>query len=156
MKRFWELGGHWLIAQAMMFAMYTASILYDDGALSSIPIGGRLIGAALVVLGLIGTLWAVVALGGSLTPFPAPTRSNRLVTHGPYRIVRHPIYGCIVIAFVGGGILFGDAAPLTVAIVMLAFVAGKSSYEERALAGLHPDYQRYREAVRWRILPWIV
>ena len=156
LKRFTELGGRWLIVQALMFASYGASLLLSDGSLSRMPGWGRAVGAALVICALVGTLWSMAALGSSLTPFPAPTRANRLVTRGPYRIVRHPIYGCIVLAFVGGGLLFEGVAPVVVGVAMLVFVTAKSRYEERALTERHPEYEHYKSRVRWRILPPIV
>ena len=61
-------------------------------------------GAVLVVLG-IGELQR----GQAMTPLPRPRDDGRLVESGVYRLVRHPIYGGLIVGAVGayGGGLGG-------------------------------------------------
>lgn len=58
----------------------------------SLPAGVRWV-AALVTLGTIPLfIWVLVSIGTNITPTQATCQSHTLVTHGPYRWVRHPFY----------------------------------------------------------------
>ena len=52
-------------------------------------------GCVLVVSGMVG-------LGRSLTPFPKPSDRSTLRVDGIYRLVRHPIYGGLILVALGG------------------------------------------------------
>jgi protein-S-isoprenylcysteine O-methyltransferase Ste14 len=135
--------------------------------------------AAVAVAGLAGPMWTGVArlatsgvgvvliagglalgvigardLGGALTPMPRPRDSAELVETGVYALVRHPIYGGLVIAAVGWGLLTASAAALGLAVVLLGFFEGKSRREEVWLERRYPGYAAYRARTR-RLIPWI-
>jgi len=77
-----------------------------------------------------------------------------LVTHGPFRMVRHPAYlgelmmiaGCILVAPSVYGAMLTLAAPLVVALRIV---------QEEKLLDAVAGYQEYKTAVRWRLLPGI-
>ncbi len=161
MKRFVELGGLWVLGQVVVFSLYGGSLLvddlFDDDLFTSIPWWTHALLGGLLGLGGLGFIaFAMLTLGANLTPFPAPTAENTLVRSGPFRVVRHPIYGGIVVTLLGAGLAMGRLAPLLVALLTLAFLAAKSKHEERLLERRHPSYGDYREEVRWRVLPFIV
>ena len=54
--------------------------------------GPRYVGIALQLLALPALIWVLRALGDNISPTQATRRDHRLVTHGPYRLVRHPLY----------------------------------------------------------------
>ena len=111
----------------------------------------RIVGAALLALGLIGLLdsfrrFAVEGLG---TPAPVfPTRT--LVVTGLYRHVRNPMYCGVVAAIIGQALLFGSATLLVYAgVVWLAFHLFVIAYEEpRLRATYEPRYDDFRAHVR--------
>ncbi len=77
-----------------------------------------------------------------------------MVTSGPFRLVRHPLYG--------GGLLFfaGVSLPLGVAGLIGVVALGllwwrKTRLEERLLTERFPAYAAYRERVRGRFLPFV-
>jgi protein-S-isoprenylcysteine O-methyltransferase Ste14 len=94
------------------------------------------------------------ALARSLTPFPRPREGGELVTEGPYRHARHPIYGGGILLFLGWALFSRPLALVGVAALVLLWV-GKSSLEERLLAERYPDYERYRRATPRRFVPFI-
>jgi protein-S-isoprenylcysteine O-methyltransferase Ste14 len=77
---------------------------------------------------------------------------DRISTRGPYGFVRHPIYlGWLLLVWAvpvmsSGRLLFAALGTLYLVVAI--------PLEERSLAELHPsEYLRYRERVRWRVVP---
>lgn len=86
--------------------------------------------------------------------FPQPRPGARLVTSGPYRYVRHPMYLAVVL-FAGGVALGWHTLLHGFAFTALALVLHlKVGMEEAALAERFPEYRDYRDRTpRW--LPFI-
>ena len=84
---------------------------------------------------------------------PARDRGPLQVS-GPYRWVRHPVYLGWALAVFGAAHLTGDRlafAAMTTGYLVLAI-----PWEERALArAFGEQYARYKERVRWRVLPYV-
>jgi protein-S-isoprenylcysteine O-methyltransferase Ste14 len=80
--------------------------------------------------------------------------SQDLQTGGPYHLVRHPLYlGWLLIVF-GPAVMTGDR--LTFAIVTSVYLFVAVPWEERSLErSFGPQYQRYKQEVRWRIVPFL-
>lgn len=124
------------------------------------PAALRLVGVALIVLGLPVLLDAIYrfAVEGLGTPAPiAPTR--HLVVGGPNRFVRNPMYLAVVAIVFGQALLLGQ---WSLAWYGLIIAAGQALfvrfYEEPTLQrAFGAEYERYRAAVRpWvpRLTPW--
>ena len=111
-------------------------------------------GAAFAILGANLLYLSGRALGRSLTPFPRPREGGELVTEGPYRWARHPIYGGGILFFLGWALYSGPPALLGVAALVLVWT-GKSRLEERLMAERYPDYERYRRETPRRFVPFI-
>ena len=89
------------------------------------------------------------ALGQSFSVLPA---ERGVVSHGPYRYVRHPAYAgelLMVLACV-----LAQPTETSVAVLALAvpFVALRIQAEERVLSH-RPEYRRYTETVPYRVMP---
>jgi protein-S-isoprenylcysteine O-methyltransferase Ste14 len=156
-RRLPNLGPHgegWFAIQLVLFvAIFAAAGLGPnwDGAARAVT------GALGLVLGALGALLAVrglLDLRENLTPFPKPLSGGRLVDWGSYGLVRHPIYGGLVIGAAGWGLLAASAAALLATGVLLVFFDLKSRREEAWLAEAYPDYGSYRRRTR-KLLPWI-
>ena len=111
-------------------------------------------GAAFAILGANLLYLSGRALGRSLTPFPRPREGGELVTEGPYRWARHPIYGGGILFFLGWALYSGPPALLGLAALALVWT-GKSKLEERLMAERYPDYERYRQETPRRFVPFI-
>jgi protein-S-isoprenylcysteine O-methyltransferase Ste14 len=111
-------------------------------------------GAVCAILGANLIYLSVRALGRALTPFPRPRRGGELVTQGPYRLARHPIYGGGILFFTGWALFSAPLALAGVATLAALWVA-KSGLEERLLAERYPDYAEYRRATPRRFVPFI-
>jgi protein-S-isoprenylcysteine O-methyltransferase Ste14 len=103
-------------------------------------IGGALLiagGALLVVRG-------IADLGTALTPLPKPGDQAELIETGAYALVRHPIYGGLILAAFGWAIVQASIIAATLAAVLAAFFRLKSAREEAWLETRFPGYAAYR------------
>ena len=111
----------------------------------------RVLGIPILLAGVAVFVWAGRTLGSSFTAYPRPRPESVLVEDGPYRFVRHPVYGAGLLVLLGYGLLTSVVATAAVpAIAVLWWL--KSSVEERHLAERFPEYAAYRQRVRRRML----
>lgn len=123
------------------------------------PSGLRVLGAVLVIAGLVPLVHAFVQFaraGGTPAPV-APT--TRLVVNGFHRYVRNPMYVAVAVMIVGQALLFGQPALLLYGLLVWATTAAFVRwYEEPTLARTFGgEYDSYRAAVpAWipRLRPW--
>jgi protein-S-isoprenylcysteine O-methyltransferase Ste14 len=109
----------------------------------------------LVVGGVFIGCWALEAnRPGNFNILPEPRSGGRLVTHGPYRFIRHPMYTAVVVAM--AGFCTGYATPWRWAALaaLVAVLALKADVEERAMANAHPGYADYARR-RKRFVPFV-
>ncbi len=150
-------GEGWVAIQIVLFAVIAIAGITlpggwtGPGAMLGAGAGGLVIvaAAALGVAGLAG-----LQAGDALTAVPHPRDGARLVEAGAYRLVRHPIYGAIVLGAIGWGLLRGSVATLAGAAILLVFFDLKRRREEAWLAARFPDYEAYRARTR-SLIPWI-
>ncbi len=113
-----------------------------------------LTGALLMTAGLALGVWSFVVMGRHLRIMPEPAAEASLLRHGPYRLIRHPMYAALVLG-AGGWLLCTFSWPrLVCLLVLLPVLALKAAREERLLAEKFPGYAAYRAASR-RFVPWV-
>jgi protein-S-isoprenylcysteine O-methyltransferase Ste14 len=104
---------------------------------SSFPISCEIskpVGEAIFLIGMIAFIWTIVHLKKAFLGDVAPVTEN-LITHGPYRWLRHPIYLCMIIVLVGIGIAFRSLwGIISVFAIFLLAVIHRARLEESALA----------------------
>jgi protein-S-isoprenylcysteine O-methyltransferase Ste14 len=94
----------------------------------------------LTIVGCVGAIFVLRRLGNS---FSIMAESRQLVTSGPYRWVRHPLYLAEEIAFVG---LFIQFASLWTALIFAGQIASQLRRiynEETVLSMSFPEYVAY-------------
>jgi protein-S-isoprenylcysteine O-methyltransferase Ste14 len=106
------------------------------------------------VLTMIGNIGAVVALSQLGRSFSIMAETRRLVTTGPYRFVRHPLYLAEEIAMIGLFMQFASmwTAPLLAA--QIAFQLRRMHNEELILAARFPQYTGYQRTTA-RLIPGV-
>jgi protein-S-isoprenylcysteine O-methyltransferase Ste14 len=99
--------------------------------------------------------WAVAAMKlRHLNPLPAPRPDARLVTRGPYRWIRHPMYAAVLIMMLALVLDQPTPARLIVWLVLLVTLLTKMNYEETLLARRFPEYAAYRKRTK-RLIPFV-
>jgi protein-S-isoprenylcysteine O-methyltransferase Ste14 len=140
------------VLQSALMAVTAAGCLLSGRPGSQVV---HAIGIALAVLGLALFAWAYRTLGRSFTPFPVPRPDGKLVESGPFRLVRHPIYGGLLLLLGGVSLSFGLLGLVGTAALAVVWWR-KSELEERVLAARFPGYAGYRARVRRRFFPWLL
>ena len=112
------------------------------------------VGLALLVLGLGFAIWARLHIGRNWgTPMTQKVEPE-LVTSGPYRLVRHPIYSGILTAGVGTALALSWFWLVPVALAGSYFVYA-ATVEERFLTEQFPDsYPAYKRSTKM-LVPFV-
>jgi protein-S-isoprenylcysteine O-methyltransferase Ste14 len=82
-------------------------------------------------------------------------RGHSVVSHGPYAIVRHPMYGGALILMVGTPLLLGSWWGLAMAPLIVVLLGTRAVMEERTLARELDGYAAYAARVRYRLIPMV-
>lgn len=109
-------------------------------------------GGLLIVIGIVVVVWAARQFqraGTAIKPFET---SSALVTDGPYRYSRNPMYLGLVIALTGMGIALGTLSPFVVIPVFIwlirrQFIQHEEAALERTFGSAYTEYKR--QVRRW-------
>jgi protein-S-isoprenylcysteine O-methyltransferase Ste14 len=113
------------------------------------------IGLALFVLGLALAVWARVYIGRNWGMPMSEKADPELVTTGPYRVIRHPIYSGIILAMIGTAVAVSLYWLIAVALLGGYFVYS-ATREERYLTERFPEaYPRYKKSTKM-LIPFIL
>jgi protein-S-isoprenylcysteine O-methyltransferase Ste14 len=141
----------YVAAQAILIAAIVLLPARHDWPL---PTGVHSASWMLVWLALSLGIWAARWLGAGLSPSPLPNGRVGIITHGPYRWVRHPIYTAVVLGMVGVAAMSRSAIAAFLVVSLAALFAVKSRFEERHLAEAFPSYADYRRSTG-RFIPGV-
>ena len=106
---------------------------------------------------------AALALAGWALLTMRPTNMNVtpdvrgdsvLVAHGPYRVVRHPMYASILLGTLAIVLDTPNLLRWVIWGILLIDLVLKLNYEEHLLAAHHPDYALLQQKT-WRLAPFI-
>lgn len=110
---------------------------------------------AVELLGLGVGIWAVLAMGvGKFNIIPDPLESSRLVTRGPYRLIRHPMYMALLLAAAPLVVAWFSLFRLAILLALLVDLLFKLNYEEGLLASQLNGYREYMQK-SFRLIPYI-
>jgi protein-S-isoprenylcysteine O-methyltransferase Ste14 len=107
--------------------------------------------SAIIFLGTAHSIVSIATLGRCFGLFP---KARGLVTRGPYRFIRHPLYLGEIIAAIGVVVGTGSLVLGGLVVLLVAFQYWRATLEERALTRAFPDYAAYEQRT-WRIVPGI-
>jgi len=129
-----------------------ADVIEPLGALDSA--GVRATGVAIFIVGLVGTLYAQVAMGESWRIGVDPQEHTALVTHGPFAVVRNPIFAAMFPASLGLALLVPNVVALAgLGALWLALEIQVRLVEEPYLLRTHGDAYRQYAARVGRFVP---
>ncbi len=115
--------------------------------------------ARLVAFVLVGAFYVVLALvlreNAFLSRFVEvhPEAGHRVVSTGPYAVVRHPMYAGYVAWALATPVALGSWPGVVPAAVLAAGIVARTLLEDRTLHAELPGYAEYAARVRWRLVP---
>ena len=139
-----------------ILTMVIAGLDYRFELTGSLSLTVRLIAAGVIVLAYFFVSWAMIVNSFfSGTVRIQEERGHRVISSGPYRIVRHPGYT--------GGLLSSLATPFMLGTLWALIPVGlttviyivRTALEDRTLQDELPGYREYAQKTRYRLLPGI-
>jgi protein-S-isoprenylcysteine O-methyltransferase Ste14 len=82
-------------------------------------------------------------------------RGQTVVSTGPYRYVRHPMYTGMLLFFLGSALLLGSWIGVLLGLLFESTLAERAVREERELQKGLKGYDAYMAQVRWRLIPHV-
>lgn len=134
----------------LVLVLAIVGLFYTHGLLGHGPVS-----IGLQVLAILLMVWARVTFGLRSFHLEANPTAGGLVTTGPYRYMRHPIYAAALL-FVWTGVAV-NASPLSVALGLAAtaMLALRIVFEERLVRQRYPEYDDYARRTK-RVIPFIL
>jgi protein-S-isoprenylcysteine O-methyltransferase Ste14 len=144
-----------LLANLLLWSLY----LVLRGRIED-PLGGRawlpaLLGGLMTLVGASGTFWCRQQMRDSWSAHTRLVANHRLIEHGPFAIVRHPIYAFAILMACGTVLTCPAWWNLVAGLGMVSLYVLKLSFEERMLARQLDGYEQYRTRVRYRLMPGV-
>ncbi len=145
------------VAASLLFLVTVSIAALDAGRLHwARAIGAASQLAALIVLLLAAGLqiWAMAVNPFFSTAIRIQTeRGHEVITHGPYRHIRHPGYLAMIISMPTTALALGSVVALIPAVCYSLLILRRVLKEDELLRKYLPDYSEYAGAARYRLIP---
>ena len=154
-----ETQGHLLQSVGIMLAIIAAFLLPRLPMFSFLNVASinpliDSLGVILCAAGMVFLVWARQNLGRNWSQTVSIKKGHELVTSGPYRYVRHPMYAGGIIACIGSAIVVGGAWILLLVILGLIFL-WRVGAEDRLMARQFPnEYPLYKKRTK-ALIPFV-
>lgn len=123
---------------------------------SHVPLWVRWIGAIAIAVSLAIVHWTVLENRYAVVVVRVQReRGQHVITTGPYRFVRHPMYAGAILLFVGTPLLLGSWYGLIGAAIIMALFCVRITIEERTLRAELEGYTEYAAGVPYRLIPGV-
>ena len=144
------VGGMVLWGGLLAYVAWPPALAWSSMGLST---AARWTGLPLFLAGAGVAMWARFTLGRASTVTSVPAPDSELVTHGPYRVLRHPIYTGGMLMVAGAAALSDSGFILFVGLALLAVLDVRTRREERLLLDRYGDAYARHMARTHRWLP---
>jgi protein-S-isoprenylcysteine O-methyltransferase Ste14 len=136
--------------------LYFVQPRWLDWSRIALPAAVRTVGLLLAALCVPLMYWVVSSLGSNISETVLTKRNHQLVTHGPYRYVRHPLYAVAILLFSAAAVVMASwFMALLVVLIALLMQLVVIPREEALLTEKFGDaYRRYGRGTG-RLLPWL-
>ena len=138
-----RLGGLLLWLSPLVYLINPAWMAWSKIGL---PEWVRWFGVILGVLCTLGIYWLFSSIGSGITPTSATRKQHQLVTSGPYRWVRHPLYTVGSSLFIAFGMMADNWFIMFLGILAFIAMASRTPKEEANLIEKFGD--EYREYMK--------
>jgi protein-S-isoprenylcysteine O-methyltransferase Ste14 len=120
---------------------------------SAVPPGVVVVGDVLFVIGF-GIVFLVYRENSFASATIEVAENQKVISTGPYAIVRHPMYAGGLVYLLGMPLALGSYWGLVPVVAMAPFLIWRLIDEERFLAKNLPGYTEYQKKVQYRLVPW--
>ncbi|HLJ29771.1 MAG TPA: isoprenylcysteine carboxylmethyltransferase family protein [Candidatus Angelobacter sp.] len=131
-------------------ASAAATLLLRRGLIATGPVS-----ATLQIAGVQLVLWARLTFGWRSFHFAANPTQGPLITQGPYRCIRNPIYAAVLLICWTGTAAHWSALNGLLALVIGVTVVIKIACEEKLLRSAYPEYEEYARRTS-RLIPFVI
>ncbi len=147
--------------RALMLAMIPAGVallvvpgldVVRLGWSARLPLALELVGMALQVPALAFVVW-VMWTNAWLARVVKVDPDQRVVSTGPYALVRHPMYAAVIVAVLALPLALGSRWSFVAAAVLVALLVARTALEDRMLHHELEGYPAYAARTRWRLCP---
>ena len=121
---------------------------------SPVPADITIFGDALVAIGFF-LIFLVFRENTYTSSIIEVANDQKVISTGPYSLVRHPLYSAALIMMFGVPLSLGSWWGLTMSAAMAAVLVWRLRSEERYLNNHLAGYAQYRRTVRYRLIPYI-
>jgi protein-S-isoprenylcysteine O-methyltransferase Ste14 len=80
-------------------------------------------------------------------------REHQVISAGPYRVVRHPMYVGVIVMYLGLPLIWGSGAAMAVSLAIIGLFVWRTFMEDRTLQRELPGYAEYARKTRNRLIP---
>jgi protein-S-isoprenylcysteine O-methyltransferase Ste14 len=122
---------------------------------SAYPFNLSLIAFAFCSISIILVAWSLWVMRVSkISILPMPHIEAELVSNGPYRLLRHPMYTAVLLFTAGLSIAHFDWYKVVIWFILLIVLIVKLHWEESMLLKQFPQYQTYR-LKSYKLVPFL-
>jgi len=145
-----------LILSALLLTIVTSVFLQEMREMSSIILPMKWIGLFLFSLGVFLRFWGILHLKAQFTRHVTVREGDQIVSTGPYRKLRHPLYTGLLLIGLGMSLFFTSLIGAIVGGVLLSWMLViRIRHEEKLLIEkFGPEYKEWMSK-RARLLPFI-
>jgi protein-S-isoprenylcysteine O-methyltransferase Ste14 len=115
---------------------------------------GNPIGVAAQICAVALVLWARMVFGRRSFHASAEPTEGGLVTTGPYRRIRHPIYTALLLFLAAGVFSHVSVASVSLLAAVVVAMVARMVAEERLIVHSYPDYVEYAARTK-RMIPFV-
>jgi protein-S-isoprenylcysteine O-methyltransferase Ste14 len=141
-------------AAVAFVAIFVVSALDHRYGWSSVPLVFEIAGDVLIILGF-SFVWWVFKVNSFTSGVIEVAAEQEVITHGPYAIVRHPMYLGSLVMLLGIPLSMGSWWGLLTIVGMVLVIVWRLLDEERFLARNLAGYAGYTSEVKYRLAPFI-
>jgi protein-S-isoprenylcysteine O-methyltransferase Ste14 len=143
-----------LVLSVAMIPLFVLPALGDRFGWSQLPASVAVVADAVVVLG-----FAIIFLTFKANSHAAAiidvAPDQRVVSTGPYAMVRHPMYLGAALLLLATPFALGSVWAIIFAVIAVCALVWRLLEEERYLSQHLPGYDDYRQVTRYRLVPWV-
>ncbi|MCG2786633.1 MAG: isoprenylcysteine carboxylmethyltransferase family protein [Anaerolineae bacterium] len=121
---------------------------------SNVPAWASILADGLVFAGYMITFW-VLTVNSFLSRTVEVEAEQKVVSTGPYAIVRHPMYFGVALLYIASPLALGSYWAILPALMIIPLLGARIRNEEEVLLRELSGYAKYRQKVKYRLLPGI-